>query len=107
MANETKEASLQQAILSATQSILAIVYHPDFHLNYSSKQDTHSKEEVKYGNRKAMIDVRLKPLVYQLWRAGCETLGAARNGRKVQVCAHGLNKPDDECPCCRRRFADA
>jgi hypothetical protein len=48
---------------------MEIVCHPDFQLNYSGRQGVHAKEEVTRGPRRAMIDTRLKPLIYQLWRA--------------------------------------
>jgi hypothetical protein len=58
MPEAAKPESLQHAMDSALKAITAILYHPDFRLNYTGRQDIHQKEEVVHGHHRTMIDIR-------------------------------------------------
>jgi hypothetical protein len=78
MPNESAKPNLQEMMDNAVQCILDVIHHPDFRAIYAGRQDIHEKREVKYGNKAAMVDLPMVPLIYQLWRANYDTIGSCQ-----------------------------
>ena len=62
------------------QAVVRLIYMPGCPVTYTGNDDIHQKELVTWGEHKrAMIDMRLRNLIRQLWRAGCETVGCCED----------------------------
>jgi hypothetical protein len=60
--------------------ILPLLYHPACPFSYSHNPvDPHPKTPLEENGRQADIDTPLVPLVRQLWRAGCHTVGSCHD----------------------------